>query len=76
MEFYIVREIKSGEFSKGTKSAYSWYEGGTTMFRKAKQTPPKLYTLGSAKTVRTTKKQFGLEIEIVPVTLTIGEPLP
>jgi hypothetical protein len=76
MEYYVVRELKNGEMSKGIRSGYSW-ENSTPLFRKAKATPPKLYSLGSAKTVVAGKRRWmkDTDFEIIPVTLTFGEPI-
>lgn len=56
---YVVRD-------KNTLKLWRGY--GTTA-------TPKLYTLGSAKGVSTKAKSKGRNLEVVPVTLTFGEPI-
>lgn len=82
--FYIVRQKESGNISKGSRSTHSWQDS-KTMFVQGKR-PHKLYTLGSAKSIVTSNKKGywdpekhaygpGPELEIIPVTLTFGEPI-
>ena len=70
MQYYMLREKNNQRLAKGT---------GPTVFGSDKEyhrtTPPKLYSLGSAKGVRTLEGRFGLELEIIPVTITCGEPI-
>lgn len=69
--YYIVREKESGITFKGTKGGYI---GGTLRDNKV---PPKLYTIGTAKSSRTfvASQHDDKTFEVVPVTLIYGEPL-
>jgi hypothetical protein len=72
--YYMLREKESGVLSKGHSSRYSWQDT-KTMFNIRRKAPPKLYNIGSAKNQVTLKRKFNIVLEIIPITITYGEPL-
>lgn len=84
--YYIVREKKTGTTAKGTKG-YGAIGSGVGTIRKS-NSPPKLYNIGPAKGLVTSRKKYNKmvqsftnpqppmpELEIIPVTVIFGEPL-
>jgi hypothetical protein len=69
--FYLLKERKSGILSKGTNGNKYMYNstGNFAKTFKENSTPPKLYNLGNAKSIRTQKLRYGVVLDIIPVTL-------
>ena len=72
--YYMLQSKKNQEFKVATDGAA--YMSGNSQGKKTtalgKRKPPKLYSLGSAKGANTQSRG---KYDIIPVTLTFGEPI-
>jgi hypothetical protein len=69
--YYIIRDKISGKYFNGSTG-----QGNSTFFNRKKNVAPKLYTIGSAKSVVTQYTNLinvTLDLEIIPVKLQILE---
>lgn len=71
MQYYIIRDKLTGNYFKGSQG-----QSSSTFFTK-RNVAPKLYTIGTARSVITqySKIRPMLELEIIPVELIMKESI-
>ena len=71
MCYYLLRDIETKIYAKGKSMS-----GGRIRTMRDSNQPPKLYSLGSARHVRTFQKnQYDRDLEIIPVIMSLQKAL-